>query len=81
MVKQLNYGLTNSWNNSVTTTKCISTLIASTAAGGVGKVASTAAGGVGKVASTAARGVGKVLLWCHNQKPFTAYQHFDRQFL
>ena len=25
-------------------------------------------------------GVGKVLSWCYNQKPFTAYQHFDHTF-
>ena len=27
------------------------------------------------------RGVGKVILRRHNQKPFTAYQHFDRNLL
>ena len=51
--------LANSWNNSVTTTKCMTqhTLL------------------------FLSQGIGKVLLCRHNQKLFTAYQHFDRHLL
>ena len=56
----------NCWNNSVTTTKYIEY---------INSIYGT------RSYVFLSRGVTKVLLWRHNQKQFTAYQHFDQNLL